>query len=108
MTEECRNLSGGIVLTPIHDMLVTLDWYRIAVRHRIGISQQFNVTQADIATLPALAYIGAGGTVQYFTNGFDTKTKGTGLAVSYPFPLRNLGRLESALAVNCNLSPVTE
>jgi hypothetical protein len=65
-------------------MLVTLDWYSIAVRHRIGISQQFNVTAADIANLPALAYVGAGGTVQYFTNGFDTKTKGTDLVVSYP------------------------
>jgi iron complex outermembrane receptor protein len=106
--EESTNLSGGIVLTPIQDMLVTLDWYSIAVRHRIGISQQFNVTQADIANLPALAYIGAGGTVQYFTNGFDTKTKGTDLVVSYPFQLGNLGRLETALAFNYNLTHVTK
>jgi iron complex outermembrane recepter protein len=105
--EESTNLSGGIVLTPISDMLVTLDWYSIAVRHRIGISQQFNVTEADIANLPALAYVGAGGTVQYFTNGFDTKTKGTDLVVSYPFQLGNAGRLETALAFNYNLTHVT-
>jgi len=106
--EESTNLSGGIVLTPIQDMLVTLDWYSIAVRHRIGISQQFNVTGADIAKLPALAYVGAGGTVQYFTNGFDTKTKGTDLVASYPFQLGNLGRLETALAFNYNLTHVTK
>jgi iron complex outermembrane recepter protein len=106
--EESTNLSGGIVLTPIQDMLITLDWYSIAVRHRIGISQQFNVTAADIAKLPALAYVGAGGTVQYFTNGFDTKTKGTDLVVSYPFQLGNLGRLETALAFNYNLTHVTK
>jgi iron complex outermembrane receptor protein len=106
--EESTNLSGGIVLTPIQDMLVTLDWYSIAVRHRIGISQTFNVTPADIAALPALAYVGAGGTVQYFTNGFDTKTKGTDLVVSYPFQLGNLGRLETALAFNYNLTHVTK
>jgi iron complex outermembrane receptor protein len=105
--EESTNLSGGIVLTPIQDMLVTLDWYSIAVRHRIGISQQFDVTEADIAKLPALAYVGAGGTVQYFTNGFDTKTKGTDLVVSYPFQLGNAGRLETALAFNYNLTHVT-
>jgi iron complex outermembrane recepter protein len=105
--EESTNLSGGIVLTPISDMLVTLDWYSIAVRHRIGISQQFNVTTADIANLPALAYVGAGGTVQYFTNGFDTKTKGTDLVASYPFQLGNAGRLETALAFNYNLTHVT-
>jgi iron complex outermembrane recepter protein len=105
--EESTNLSGGIVLTPIRDMLITLDWYSIAVRHRIGISQQFDVTPADIAKLPALAYVGAGGTVQYFTNGFDTKTKGTDLVVSYPFQLGNAGRLETALAFNYNLTHVT-
>jgi iron complex outermembrane recepter protein len=106
--EESTNLSGGIVLTPIQDMLVTLDWYSIAVRHRIGISQSFNVFPSDIVKLPALAYVGAGGTVQYFTNGFDTKTKGTDLVVSYPFQLGNLGRLETALAFNYNLSHVTK
>jgi iron complex outermembrane receptor protein len=105
--EESTNLSGGIVLTPIQDMLVTLDWYSIAVRHRIGISQQFNVTTADIANLPALAYVGAGGTVQYFTNGFDTKTKGTDLVISYPFQFGSAGRLETALAFNYNLTHVT-
>jgi iron complex outermembrane receptor protein len=106
--EESTNLSAGIVLTPIQDMLVTLDGYSIAVRHRIGISQTFNVTTADITKLPALAYVGPGGTVQYFTNGFDTKTKGADLVASYPFQLGNAGRLETALAFNYNLSHVTK
>src|SRR5882762_2768154 len=106
--EDSTNLSGGIVLTPIQDMLVTLDWYSIAVRHRICISQQFTVSNADIAALPAFSYIGAGGTLQYFTNGFDTKTKGTDLVVSYPFQLGNLGHLETALAFNYNLTHVTK
>jgi iron complex outermembrane recepter protein len=105
--EESTNLAAGIVLTPIQNMLVTLDGYNIAVRHRIGISQQFNVTEADIAKLSALSYIGAGGTVQYFTNGFDTKTKGVDLVASYPFDLGSIGRLETALAYNYNKSEVT-
>ncbi len=106
--EESTNLSAGIVLTPIQDLLVTLDGYSIEVRHRIGISQQFTVTPADIAALPALAYVGPGGTVQYFTNGFDTKTKGADLVASYPFQLGNAGRLETALAFNYNISHVTQ
>src|SRR2546429_7187949 len=61
--EESTNLSAGIVLTPAADTLVTLDWYSIEVRHRIGISQQFNVTQADINKLPDLAYVGPGGKI---------------------------------------------
>src|SRR3984957_13465599 len=106
--EESTNLSAGIVLTPIQDLLVTLDGYSIEVRHRIGISQQFNVTEADIAKLPALAYVGPGGTGQYYTNAFDTKTKGADLVASYPFQLGNFGRVETALAFNYNISHVTK
>ncbi len=104
--EESTNLSGGIVLTPIEDLLVTLDWYSIEVRHRIGISQQFNVTPADIAKLSDLAYVGAGGTVQYFTNGFNTKTKGVDLVGTYRFYL-GPGRLATTLAYNYNKTDVT-
>src|ERR1700674_2292397 len=104
--EESTNLSAGIVLTPIQDMLVTLDGYSIKVRHRIGISQTFTVTQAFITQLPALSYVGPGGTVQYFTNGFDTKTNGADLVASYPFQLGAFGRLDTALAFNYNISHV--
>ncbi len=65
------------------------------------------VGAARLAKLADLAYVGAGGTVQYFTNGFDTKTKGTDLVASYPFQLGNFGNLETALAFNYNLTHVT-
>jgi len=104
--EESTNLSAGIVLTPAADLLVTLDGYSIEVRHRIGISQQFKVSQADINTLPDLAYVGAGGTVQYFTNGFSTKTKGVDLVTTYLFHV-GAGSLATTLAYNYNKSDVT-
>jgi iron complex outermembrane recepter protein len=105
--EESTNLSAGIVLTPLEGLLVTLDGYSIEVRHRIGISQQFTVTPADIAKLQDLAYVGPGGTVQYFTNGFSTKTKGADLVATYFFPLGAAGRLGTTLAYNYNKSDVT-
>jgi iron complex outermembrane receptor protein len=104
--EESTNLSGGFVLTPAPGLLLTLDGYSIAVRHRIGISQQFNVSEADIEKLAALAYVGAGGTVQYFTNGFDTKTKGVDLVTTYSFVV-GPGTLGTTLAVNYNKTDVT-
>jgi iron complex outermembrane receptor protein len=103
--EESTNLSAGFVLTPVEGLLVTVDGYRITVRHRIGISQQFNVTQADINKLAALAYVGAGGTVQYFTNGFNTKTQGIDLVTTYTFQLP-VGSLASTLAYNYNKTTV--
>jgi iron complex outermembrane recepter protein len=105
--EESTNFSAGIVLTPIDRLLITLDTYQIDVRHRIGISQQFTVTAADIAKLAALSYVGPGGTVQYFTNGFNTKTKGIDLVGTYPFDLGDLGRLGTTLAYNYNKTDVT-
>jgi iron complex outermembrane receptor protein len=103
--EESTNLSAGIVLTPIEDLIVTLDAYSIEVDNRIGISQQFKVTQADIDSLADLAYVGVGGTVQYFTNGFDTKTEGVDLVGSYLFGI-GAGRLQTTLAYNYNKSTV--
>jgi iron complex outermembrane recepter protein len=106
--EESTNLSGGIVLTPLTNLLVTIDGYQITVRNRIGISQQFNVTNADIIKLPALAYVGAGGTVQYFTNGFNTRTKGVDLVATYPLSLGSLGTLDTSFAYNYNKTDVTK
>jgi len=105
--EESTNYSAGVVLTPLDDLVVTVDWYNIEVRHRIGISQQFTVTEADIAQLSDLAYVGPGGTVQYFTNGFDTKTKGIDLVGTYRFNL-GPGRLATTLAYNYNKTDVTK
>ena len=103
--EKSKNASAGIVLTPIERMLLTIDGYKIKVTDRIGISQQFTVTDADIAQLPALRYVGAGGTVQYFTNGFDTDTRGVDVVGTYPFQL-GPGQLSTTLAYNYNKTTV--
>jgi len=103
--EKSTNLSAGIVLTPIQDLLITLDGYSIEVKNRIGISQQFTVMQSDIDAEPALAYVGLNGTVQYFTNAFDTKTKGVDLVGSYPFHV-GAGRVQATLAYNYNKTEV--
>jgi iron complex outermembrane recepter protein len=103
--EKSTNYSAGIVLTPLERMLLTIDAYRIKVNDRIGISEKFNVTDTDIAKLPALAYVGAGGTVQYFTNGFDTDTKGVDVVGTYPFQL-GPGTLAATVAYNHNKTTV--
>jgi iron complex outermembrane receptor protein len=103
--EESTNLSFGIVLTPIENLLVTIDAYRIEVDDRIGISQQFIVTQDDIDNLADLAYVGVGGTVQYFTNGFDTETEGLDVVGTYEFQV-GPGSLLTSLAYNYNKTEV--
>ena len=104
--ENSTNYGAGIILKPLRALTITADGYIIDVRDRIGISQNFNVTAADIAIQPALAAVGAGGAVTYFTNGFSTSTKGVDVVATYRTEISG-SKLNLTLAYNYNLSNVT-
>ena len=104
--EKSKNYGAGIVLKPASGLTVTIDAYKIDVKNRIFISQNYTVTQANINTLPELASVGVGGAVQYFTNSFDTSTKGIDFVGSYRTRLAD-GSLNLTLAYNYNKSKVT-
>ena len=105
--EKSTNLGAGLVFEPSAATTLTIDAYSIKVRDRIGISQTFLVTAADIIAEPALADVGVSGEVQYFTNGFDTRTRGVDVVGSYRTRLAG-GRLNLTLAYNYNRSKVTD
>ncbi|QPC98889.1 MULTISPECIES: TonB-dependent receptor plug domain-containing protein [Qipengyuania] len=104
--EESTNFGAGIVIKPSNNFTLTADGYSIKVRDRIGISQTFTVSAADIVALPSLAGVGEGGSVQYFTNGFDTLTRGIDVVGTYRTGLGD-GSLNLTLAYNYNKSKVT-
>lgn len=104
--EESTNFGLGLVFNPSSNLSLTVDGYSIKVRNRIGISQQFTVTAADLVREPALAAVGLGGVIQYFTNGFDTRTQGVDVVGTYRTDLAG-GRLNLILAYNYNKSKVT-
>jgi len=81
--EKSNNYGAGFIVKPFDAFTLTVDGYIIDVRDRIGISQTFRVTAADVAALPALAIVGVDGDVNYFTNGFDTRTKGIDAVANY-------------------------
>lgn len=81
--ERSTNFGAGIVLKPTNALSLTVDGYIIQIKNRIGISQNFTVTPANIAALPALASVGLGGVVNYFTNGFDVSSKGIEAVANY-------------------------
>jgi iron complex outermembrane receptor protein len=105
--EESTNFGAGFVFEPSSKVTLTVDAYSIKVTDRIGISQTFNVTAADIVALPSLAGVGEGGSVQYFTNGFDTRTRGVDVVGTYRTGLAD-GDLSMTLAYNYNKSKVTD
>ena len=103
--ERSTNFGAGVVLKPVSALTVTIDGYSIKVTNRIGITQNFNVTAADVAAQPALASVGIGGVVNYFTNGFDTTTRGVDFVASYRARLLD-GPLNLTLAYSYNKSKV--
>jgi iron complex outermembrane recepter protein len=105
--ERSLNVGAGLVFEPTSSTTLTIDAYSIKVNDRIGISRTFLVTPADLAAEPTLASVGVGGTVQYFTNGFDTLTRGVDVVGSHRTRLMG-GRLNLTLAYNYNRSKVTK
>lgn len=105
--EKSHNYGAGIVFKPLPAFTLTVDGYIINVKDRIGISQSYDVTAADIAAQPALAAVGAGGNINFFTNGFDTSTKGIDMVGTWRHELYS-GNLTLTLAYNYNKSKVTD
>jgi iron complex outermembrane receptor protein len=80
--ESSRNVSGGVVVTPVSALEVAVDYYRIAIDDRIVLSGNF--TAAPIAVL--LAPFGAN-SARFFTNAIDTRTHGVDVTASYRIAL---------------------
>jgi len=105
--EESTNFGLGFVFSPTSNLSLTVDAYRIDVDDRIGLSQTYSVTAADIAAQPALLAVGEGGDVQYPTSAYDSRTTGVDVVGTYS-PELGTGSLSLTLAYNYNDTEVTE
>ena len=83
--EKSVNYSVGTVFS-LGRLDVTLDYYRIKLQDRIGLTKTLTLTESDIATLLARGVADASSFtgVRYFTNDFDTTTQGIDLVATYP------------------------
>ncbi len=83
--EESVNITAGIVLA-LGDLDVTLDYYHIDMDDRIALTSTQPLTAVDIAALLAQGVTDATSFtgVRFFTNDFDTTTRGLDLVATYP------------------------
>jgi iron complex outermembrane receptor protein len=95
--EHSRHFSGGVVLNPTPAFEITMDVYRIGIKDRIVLSDNF--TGGRLTTL--LAPLGASG-ARFFTNAIDTRTTGVDLTAGYKFDMASLGMLNVSSAYNYN------
>ncbi|TWB46671.1 iron complex outermembrane receptor protein [Nitrospirillum viridazoti] len=106
--ETSFNIAGGLVFDLPYKVNLTVDYYNIKVEDRIGITSTYSVTAADIVAQPALAAVGVGGQVNYFANGFDTRTQGVDIVANKTFDLDTAGELHATAAMNINHTVVTK
>jgi iron complex outermembrane receptor protein len=72
--EKSTSLSGGVVLTPGHGLMLTLDVYRIDIDDRIALSENL---QGPAVTAILLAHgVTNAAVARFFTNASDTRSQG--------------------------------
>ncbi len=101
--EESTNFSLGVVLQPLDGLSITLDAYQIDIDDRIGLSTDFELTDAQRAQLAAIDVPLASELthVRFYTNSFDTRTKGLDLVAAWRGSA-GPGRVGVTLAGNYN------
>lgn len=111
--ERSTNYSASLLLTPTPRLHITLDAYQINIRDRI-VKGGVYTGQVAINALSAQGIAINPGTlpsavsVQYFSNGADTRTRGLDITSSYHLPLGSKTRyIDFDLAANLNDTKVT-
>jgi iron complex outermembrane receptor protein len=106
--EESFNVSAGFIVRPLDRMTITLDAYSIEVDDRIALSGNFRLTQAQRDQLAALGVPGGGSydEISFFTNSFDSRTRGVDLVTTFDFDMLG-GSATLSLNGNYNETEVT-
>ncbi len=102
--ETSFNLAGGFVATPLDNLTLTVDYYRITINDRIVITGSFSDSNPIIAQL--LAGTGASA-AQFFTNAVDTRTQGVDAILTYDVSLGDKGDLKISAAGNWTETKIT-
>lgn len=104
--ETSVNLSAGLAVTPLENLTLTADVYRIEVKDRIVLGATFD----DSTTARILSNAGISGVsgVQYFNNGIDTRTVGVDVTADLRVPLSGDRSLSFNAAVNWGENTITQ
>ena len=107
--EKATNYSAGIVLTPTKGLTVSVDYYRIKIRDRLGLTSTLTLTPAQRAALIAAGISQAAQLTnfRFFINGYDTRTQGVDVVAAYRTRF-GPGTISLTGAYNYNQSTITD
>jgi len=102
--EKSKSYTLGMTWTPVKDISVTADLYRIQIDNRVVLSGRFDATNYP-QLAKTLQQLGVG-QAQFFVNSVDTRTQGLDLTASHRTSL-GAGKLNTFLAMNFSKTDVT-
>lgn len=103
--EKSMNYSAGVALEPVRSLSLTVDFYRIDLKDRIVLSNNFN-SAAVVDTLRAHGINNVQG-ARYFTNAVDSRTNGLDVIGNYGYSFTPRALLRLTAAYNGNWTKVT-
>lgn len=105
--EDSTNYTLGTFFN-VGGLDVTIDYFRIDVDDRLNLSQNFELTDEEIADLIEQGVSGAGSLInfRFFTNDFDTKTEGFDVVATYGLEWGN-ATTDLSLAFNNTTTEIT-
>jgi len=106
--EESVNYTVGTFFN-LGNLDVTLDYFQIEVDDRLNLSQNFSLTQQEIDDLISEGVTSAANlqNFRFFTNDFNTETKGFDIVATYPLEWAN-GSTDLSFAFNNTKTEVTK
>lgn len=104
--EKSDNLAVGVVLRPLDDLSLTVDYYYIKVKDRIALSE--NLTGAYVQSVLAAAGYPTVYGASYFTNAVDTKSEGVDVVGRYRLALPAAQALTLSASFNYTRTRITD
>ena len=98
--EESTNFTFGAVMN-FGGLDITVDYFAVDLDNRITLSQDNSLTPAEIEALIASGIVNASNlrNFRFFTNGFDTETRGIDVVATYGMEIGN-GNTDFTLSFN--------
>jgi iron complex outermembrane receptor protein len=103
--ERSVNLSAGVAVEPARGLAFTADFYRITIKKRIVLSDNFTGTAVQaLFTSAGLNGVSGG---RFFSNAIDTRSNGVDLVANYDVRVASRGLLRLTSGYNHNIVSVT-
>jgi iron complex outermembrane receptor protein len=103
--ETSTNYSAGFTLTPLSDLVVTVDAYRIDVDKRIAITS--TLTGTAVSNILIAQGLSGDLSAQYYTNAINTETNGVDVVATWRHNFGAWGDLKTSAGYNYNKTKIT-